>query len=324
MRESYGFRPGRSQHNALDALAVGLKYKKVNWVLDTDIRGFFDTIDHKWLIRFLKHRIADKKILRLIQKWLSAGVLHEGKKTVSSLGSPQGATISPLLANIYLHYAFDLWVQQWRRRRRGLDVIVVRYADDIVLGFRRRGDAQLFRLELEERLSKFGLSLHPEKTRLIRFGRFAEEDARRAGERGPGTFTFLGFTHICGKSMSSYFQLLRRTAKARFRASLKRIRESLMRCRHMSIPEQGLWLRRVLRGYFQYFAVPTNGRRLCAFRTQVIRAWLCVLRRRSQRHRLTWRRMNLLVKRWIPKVRILHPWPQERFYANTQGRSPVR
>jgi RNA-directed DNA polymerase len=321
---SYGFRPGRRQHDALDALVVGLKQKKVNWVLDADIRGFFDTIDHEWLVRFIEHRVSDRRIVRLIQKWLSAGVLHEGKKTVERVGSPQGATISPLLANIYLHYVFDVWVEQWRRRHAHGDVIVVRYADDMVLGFQHESDAKRFRLEFERRLSKFGLALHLDKTRLLRFGRFAPRDAARAGERGPGTFDFLGFTHICAMPKNGRYRIIRRTNKARMRATLKVLRDQLKRNRHRPIPEQGAWLRRVLQGYFQYYAVRTNGRRLAAFRTEVARAWLHALRRRSQRHRLTWKRMNVLVKRWLPPVRTLHPWPEERFFATTRGRSPVR
>lgn len=321
---SYGFRPGRSQHNALDALYVGLKKKKVNWVLDADIRGFFDAIDHGWLGRFIEHRIADRRIIRLIQKWLSAGVLHEGKKTVGRLGSPQGATVSPLLANIFLHYVFDLWVEQWRRRHARGDVIVVRYADDMILGFQYKSDAEQFRIKLGKRLLKFGLELHPDKTRLLRFGRFASRDAVKAGERGPGTFDFLGFTHICASPKTGRFRIIRRTSKARMRATLKSLRGRLMRNRHWPIPKQGVWLSRVLRGYFQYHAIPTNGRRLCAFRTQVIRSWLHALRRRSQRHRMTWDRVNTLATRWLPPVRICHPWPNDRFFAKTQGRSPVR
>jgi len=321
---SYGFRRGRSQHNALDALAVGIHRRKVNWVLDADIRGFFDAIDHGWIRKFVEHRIADRRILRLIQKWLSAGVLENGAKTVETVGSPQGATISPLLANVYLHYVFDLWVEKWRRCHARGDVIVVRYADDIILGFQYESDAYGFRTALGRRMAKFGLELHPDKTRLVRFGRFASRDALAAGEGKAGTFEFLGFTHICAKSRKGRFMLMRRTIKARMRATLRALREQLMRRRHWSIPEQGAWLRRVLQGYLNYHAVPTNGRRLCALRTQVARAWLHALRRRSQRHRMTWERGNALVLRWLPPVRILHPWPEERFDASTRGRSPVR
>jgi len=321
---SYGSRPGRGQHDALDALVVGFKHKKVNWVLDADLRDFFSTISHEWLVRFIEHRIADRRIVRLVQKWLRAGVLHEGKKTVEEAGSPQGATASPLLANVFLHYVFDLWVEHWRRHHARGDVVVVRYVDDIVLGFQYVSDAWRFQNELEERLSKFGLKLHPEKTRRLRFGRFASRDAALAGGGKPGTFDFLGFTHLCGKTREGRFQIFRRTSKARMRATLKALRGHLMRSRHRPIPEQGAWLRRVLQGYFQYYAVRSNGKRLCAFRTQVTRSWLHALRRRSQRHRMTWDRMSRLADRWLPPVRILHPWPEERFYAKTRGRSPVR
>jgi len=321
---SYGFRPGRSQHDALDALWVGLKQKKVNWVLDADIRGFYDAIDHGWLMKFVEHRIADRRILRLIQKWLTAGVLHEGKKTVEKVGSPQGATISPLLANTFLHYAFDLWAAQWRRRYALGDVIIVRFADDLRIGFQHKSDAERFCAELEERFSRFGLELHADKTRLVRFGRFASQQATRAGERRAGTFDFLGFTHICGETRSGRFQIIRRTSKARMRVTLKALRAQIMRNRHRPIPEQGMSIRRILQGYFQYYAVPMNTRRLDVFRTQVIRAWLHALRRRSHRHRMPWVRMNLLVKRWLPPARLRHPWPAERFFANTRGRSPVR
>ena len=321
---SYGFRPGRSQHDALDALVVGIKRKKVNWVLDADLHGFFDAINHGWLVQFLEHRIADRRIIRLVKKWLKAGVLHEGRKTVGMVGSPQGATMSPLLANIFLHYVFDLWVEQWRRRYARGDVIVVRYADDIVLGFQYESDARRFWTELDNRLSQFGQKLHPDKTRLLRFGRFASHNAALAGERGPGTFDFLGFTHISDASENGRFQVLRRTSKVRMRATLKAIRGHLLRSRHRPIPEQGVWLRQVLQGYFQYHAVRTNIPRLNALRTQVARAWMHALRRRSQRHRITWSRMRTLDKRWLPAPRVLHPWPEERFFAKTRGRSPVR
>jgi len=320
---SYGFRPQRSQHQALDALAVGIFRKKVSWVLDADIRGFFDSIDHEWLQRFVEHRIADRRIIRLLQKWLKAGVLQDGVKTVAEAGSPQGATISPLLANIYLHYVFDLWVERWRRRARG-DVIVVRYADDIVLGFQHESDARRFWRELRERLAKFRLELHPAKTRLLRFGKLAARNREERGKGKPETFDFLGFTHICGKSRRGRFLLVRWVSAARMRSTLKALRERLKRRRHLPVHAQGAWLQRIIQGYFGYYAVPTNSRRLEQFRTQVIRAWLFALWRRSQRTRLTWVRMNTLVRRWIPRVRVLHPWPSERFDARTRGRSPVR
>ena len=321
---SYGFRPGRSQHDALDALWVGLRRKRVNWVLDADIRGFFDAIDHEWLERLVGHRVADPRVQRLIAKWLKAGVLEDGKKVVSEKGSPQGATVSPLLANIYLHYSFDLWAEQWRRKHARGDMIIVRYADDLVLGFEHEADARRFWEELRQRLAKFGLELHPDKTRLIEFGRFADRDRRRRGQGKPETFDFLGFTHICGQTKEGWFLVERRTSKKRMVATLKALRRALMRMRHAPVPMQGAWLRRVLQGYFGYHAIRTNLRRLRSFRTQVTRAWMHALRSRSQRHRMSWARMGLLVKRWLPPIRALHPWPDERFAATTRGRSPVR
>jgi len=312
---SYGFRPGRSQHHGLDALAVAMRRKRVNWVLDADIRGFFDAIDHAWLERFVGHRVADPRIIRLIAKWLRAGVLENGKKTVQEKGSPQGATVSPLLANIYLHYVFDLWAEQWRHRYARGDVVIVRYADDLVLGFEHEADARRFQEELRQRLGKFGLELHPDKTRLIEFGRWAAPNRRRRGQGKPETFDFLGFTHVCGRTKKGWFQVVRRTSKKRMTAKLKEVRRTLMKMRHLPVPAQGVWLRQVLQGYFAYHAVPTNLRLLRSFRTQVIRAWMHALRRRSQRHRLPWSRMGRLVKRWIPPVRALHPWPEERFAA---------
>lgn len=321
---SYGFRPGRSQHHALDALAVGILRKKVNWVFDADIRGFYDAIDHEWLVRFLEHRIADRRIVRLIQKWLRAGVLQDGAKVVDRVGTPQGATISPLLANIYLHYVFDLWTEQWRKRHARGDVIVIRYADDLVLGFQDRGDAERYRTALAERLRQFGLTLHPDKTRLVRFGTLAARQRAERGEGKPETFEFLGFAHICGRSRAGRFLLLRRTSKKRMRATLRAIRQELLGRRHLPIPVQGAWLGRVVQGYYAYHAVPTNIERLDAFRTEVTRAWLHALRRRSQRHRMTWDRMQTLANRWIPRPRGYHPWPEQRFDARTRGKSPVR
>lgn len=320
---SYGFRPGRSQHHALDALGTALM-RKVNWVLDADIRGFFDTIDHGWLVKFVGHRIGDKRLLRLIQKWLAAGVLEDGKWSVADEGTPQGATISPLLANIYLHYVFDLWVQQWRTRNAHGEVYVVRYADDLALGFQREADATRFRVELQRRLERFGLELHPDKTRLMAFGRFAEQRRRGRMQSAPDTFNFLGFTHVCGKSRSGRYLLLRLTVKDRMRAKLKSIRKDLLRRRHLPVAVQGEWLRAVVRGYFAYHAVPTNMQRLRSFRFEVTRSWLHALRRRSQRSRTTWERMRRLAERWIPSPRVLHPYPWDRFDARTRGRSRVR
>lgn len=321
---SYGFRPGRSQHKALDALAYGIQMKPVNWVLDADIRGFFDALDHEWLMKFLEHRIADKRILRLVQKWLAAGVMESGTWTTSEQGSPQGATVSPLLANVYLHYVFDLWAQQWRKRHSTGDMVVVRYADDFIVGFQRGSDAQRFQTELRTRVRQFGLELHPEKTRLIEFGRYATERRRRAGKGRPETFKFLGFTHICGETKSGKFLLMRHTIRERLSAKLVEVKTELQRRRHLPIPEQGKWLGSVVRGYFAYYAVPTNVQALNAFRMQVTRHWLHALRRRSQRDRTTWERMRALEQRYLPKAEILHPWPITRFEAITRGRSPVR
>lgn len=321
---SYGFRPGRGQHNALDALAVGIQRKKVGWVLDADIRGFFDAIDHGWMMKFVGHRVGDKRVLRLVQQWLKAGVLEEGKWTETKAGTPQGATASPLLANVYLHYALDLWSQQWRNRNVSGDVIIVRYADDFILGFQRQQDAERFLAELRERLRKFGLELHPDKTRLIRFGKFAAEQRRERGEGKPETFDFLGFTHICGKARNGKFLLRRHTCTARMRVTLRAIGEQLRQRRHRPIPEQGHWLNQVMRGYYAYHAVPTNIDRLDSFRSQAIRHWRKALCRRSQRARLPWERMSSLANRWVPYARTMHPLPSERFDVRTQGKSPVR
>lgn len=321
---SYGFRPGRGQHCALDALAVGIVRKKVNWVLDADIRGFFDAIDHGWLVKFIEHRVADKRIVRLIQKWLKSGVLEEGQWSSTELGTPQGATISPLLANVYLHYVLDLWVEQWRKRHARGDVIIVRYADDFVMGFQHESDANLFRAALEERLRRFHLELHPEKTRLLRFGAYAQERQQERGLGKAGTFDFLGLTHICGKSRAGKFLLFRYSSKKRMRAKLHAIRQAMLRRRHRPIPEQGAWLASVVRGHFAYFAVPTNARRICSFRYEVVRSWLRALRRRGQHDRTQWKRMHRLAERWIPHPHILHPWPDERFDVSNRGRSRVR
>jgi group II intron reverse transcriptase/maturase len=321
---SYGFRAGRDQHQALDALATAVMRKKVNWVLDADIRAFFDTIEHGWLVKFVEHRIGDSRIVRLVKKWLTAGILEEGRWSATNEGTPQGATVSPLLANVYLHYVFDLWVQQWRNRSADGEVAVVRYADDVVLAFQYERDAVRFRAALHERLQKFGLELHPDKTRLIRFGRYADRDQRGFGLGKAETFDFLGFTHICGKSESGKFMLLRRTSKIRMRAKLRALREELRRRRHLSVHDQGRWLQSVVRGYFAYHAVPTNVARLGSFRTQLARHWQKSLRRRSQRDRTGWERMNRVVERWLPRARVLHPYPWDRFAARTQGRSRVR
>jgi RNA-directed DNA polymerase len=310
---SYGFRPGRGTHDALDALCVGIVSKKVSYILDADIRSFFDEIGQEWLIRFLEHRIGDRRIIRLIQKWLKAGVLENGIVSVSDKGTGQGAVISPLLANIYLHYALDLWAARWRRREAAGDMIFVRYADDFIVGFQHERDARHFLDEMRERLGKFALSLHPEKTRLIEFGRFAAERRKRRGLGKPDTFNFLGFTFICGKTRAGKFQLQRKTRRDRMQAKLRNIKETLRRCMHRPIPEQGKWLRRVVRGYFNYHAVPTNARALDVFRHHVTDLWRRTLRHRSQKDRITWARMTQLVNEWLPKPIILHPWPSDRF-----------
>ena len=311
---SYGFRPGRSQHDALDALAFGIARRKVRWVLDADIQSFFDRISHDWLIRFVEHRIADRRVIRLIQKWLKAGVLEDGIEIETERGTPQGAVISPLLANIYLHYVYDLWVQQWRKRQSHGDMIVVRYADDTIVGFEHRDDAERFLKDLHIRLAQFGLNLHPEKTRLIEFGRNAIDDRDQRGEGKPETFDSLGFTHYCArKKDGTGFKLGRKTQAKRKCAKLKAIKDALRRNMHRSTDEQGRWLAMVLRGYFQYFAVPGNGTALSAFRQQVKERWLRVLRRRSQRSKLTYERMQIIVDRYLPRPRVLHPWPEQRF-----------
>jgi group II intron reverse transcriptase/maturase len=322
---SYGFRPRRGAHMALDALAAAIRRKKVNWVLDADIRGFFDTIDHGWLVKMLEHRIGDRRVLRLIQKWLAAGVMEDGTWAECPEGTPQGATISPLLANLYLHYVLDVWAHQWRRRHARGEVILVRYADDFVLGFQCREDAERFLADLRERFRKFALELHPEKTRLIRFGRFAALNRAEQGLQGaPETFAFLGFRHACGRDRRGRFQIVRHTDAKRLRAKLAQVRTELRRRMHDPIPLQGAWLRSVVRGYDAYHAVPTNSDALGSFRHEAVRAWRQALRHRSQRARMPWSRMTRLRDRWIPPPRILHPWPDERFDARIRGKSPVR
>jgi RNA-directed DNA polymerase len=321
---SYGFRPGRSPHDALDALAVGIERRKVNWVLDADIRDFFSQLDQGWLKTFLEHRIADRRVLRLIQKWLRAGVIQDGEWSQTEQGTAQGASVSPLLANVYLHYVFDLWADQWRRRRARGDVILVRFADDYVAGFQHREDAERFLVDLRERFARFGLELHADKTRLIEFGRFAARDRQRRGERKPETFRFLGFTHICAKSRDGRFQLRRITSKKKIQVKLKSVKAEMQRRRHLPLPEQGRWLASVLRGHYNYYAVPGNYEALRGFRRSVMRLWRRALSRRSQKDYITWKRANALADRWLPLPRILHPWPRVRFDARTQGRSPVR
>ena len=310
---SYGFRPGRRPHDALDALSVAISDTPVNWVLDADIRGFFDSLSQEWLIRFLGHRIGDERIIRLVRKWLKAGVLEEGIWSVSETGTPQGAVASPLLANVYLHYVFDLWAQQWRRREATGNVIVVRYADDIVVGFEHEADARRFWDAMCTRFERFALELHGEKTRLLEFGRHAAARRRRRGIGKPETFAFLGFTFICGKTRRGAFQLQRKTQGKRMKAKLREIKVQLRRRMHASIPEQGRWLQAVVRGYFAYHAVPTNAKALGAFRHHVTNLWRRTLRRRSQKDAMTFSRMTRIADAWLPPPRILHPWPDRRF-----------
>jgi RNA-directed DNA polymerase len=310
---SYGFRPGRGQHDALDALAVGIENQAVNWILDADIRSFFDTISHEWMMRCLEHRIGDRRVLRLIRKWLKVGVVEDGVRHPAEKGTPQGAVISPLLANIYLHYAYDLWTWQWRRRHAHGAMIVVRYADDTVVGFEHRADAERFLAELRERMAAFELEMHPEKTRLIEFGSNAASDRAARGEGKPETFNFLGFTHICARTQRGRFRLSRHTRRDRMQGKLLEITEDLRRRWHQDVAEQGRWLGSVVRGFFAYHAIPTNSRALSAFRHHVVDLWRRALRRRSQRDRTTWPDMDGLAERWLPRPRISHPWPLQRF-----------
>ncbi len=321
---SYGFRPRRSPHQALDALVVGIQTKKVNWVLDADIRGFFDTLDHGWLVKFIEHRIADRRVVRLIQKWLRAGVLEDGKRTTSEVGTPQGGSISPLLANIYLHYVFDLWAQRWRRKQVHGDVVIVRFADDFVVGFEHRQEAERFLGELRERFSRFTLELHPDKTRLIEFGRYAAERRRDRGEGRPGTFNFLGFTHICGRTRDGRFTVLRQTMRKRLLGKLKEVKAELRRRRHHPIPELGTYLRSVVAGHIRYYGVPMNSRAIGVFHKEVCRLWQRSLGRRSQKAHVPWDRMKGLIARWLPTARVCHPHPLVRFGVVTQGGSRMR
>jgi group II intron reverse transcriptase/maturase len=308
---SYGFRPGRKAHDALDALCLGIERKRVNWVLDADIRGFFDAIDHELLVKLIEHRIADRRVVRLIQKWLTAGVLVDGEWTRSDRGTPQGGGISPLLANLYLHYVFDLWVRDWRRQATG-DVIVVRYADDFIVGFQHEQEARRFLTELRERLTESGLELHPDKTRLIEFGARAVPDRKRGGRGKPETFDFLGFTHACGKTRKGRFAVLRLTARKRVRTKLQEIKAALRFRWHHPIPEVGRWLASVIRGHINYFAVPRNFEAVAAFRNEVIKLWRRGLSRRSHKAHVTWPRMLRIAGAWLPRVRIVHPYPSQR------------
>ena len=302
-----GFGPGRSPHQALDALNAGLRRKRVNWILDADIRGFFDNLDHEWMMKFMEHRVADNRILRLIRKWLKAGVSEDGEWSETKVGTPQGAVVSPLLANVYLHYVFDLWAEIWREKVAQGDMIVVRYADDLVVGFQHRAEAERFLGEFGERLAKFGVEIHAGKTRLIEFGRSAERNRKQRGEGKPETFTFLGFTHYCGRNSNGTFVVWRRTAGKRMRAKLAAIKAELRRKMHEPVGVVGKWLKRVVEGYYRYHAVPGNIVVLGQFRERLCELWRQVLCRRSQRRRPGWDRLRPLFERWIPRPRILHP-----------------
>ena len=324
LKFSYGFRPERSPHQALDALAVGIMTRKVNWVLDADIRKFYDTLDQGWLVKFVEYRIADRRVVRLIQKWLKAGVLEEGKRVQSEVGTVQGGSISPLLSNIYLHYVLDLWVQRWRRKQARGEIILVRFADDFVAGFQHRQEAERFLTELRERFARFGLELHADKTRIVEFGRFAEENRRKRGDDPPETFNFLGFTHSCGKTRKGRFTVLRQTMRQRWQAKLRALKEELRRRMHTPIREQGAYLRSVLMGHFRYFGVPMNGPSLVAFRHAVGYLWRTVLRRRSQGNHMPWRRVRRHIQRWFPPAQVCHPYPLVRLGVITQGGSRMR
>ena len=310
---SYGFRPGRGPHDALAALCTAVDKRQVNWIIDADIQNFFGAVSQKWLVRFLEHRIGDKRIIRLIQKWLKAGIFEDGIVTVGDRGTGQGSVISPLLGNIYLHYVLDLWTKRWRQREAAGDMIIVRYADDVVVGFEHEDDARRFLDAMRARLEEFELTLHPDKTRLIEFGRHAAAERKLRGLTRPETFAFLGFTFICGKTRRGRFQLERKTRGDRMRAKLRETKEELRRRMHHPIPDQGRWLRQVVMGHFAYFAVPTNSRAIAAFRYHVVELWRRALRRRGQRDRTTWTRIVAISDAWLPLPRILHPWPEKRF-----------
>lgn len=314
---SYGFRPKRKAHDALDALVVGIKKRRVNWILDADIRGYFDSIDHEWMVKFVEHRIADQRVVRHVKKWLKAGVLEDGTRRWVEEGTPQGGSISPLLANIYLHYVFDLWADSWRKKVARGDVILVRYADDFVVGFEQRAEAERFLEELRERFRRFNLELHPDKTRLIEFGRFAAKNRQRRGEGKPETFDFLGFTHMCGKSRDGWFQVRRQPMRKRLRNKRKSLKRELRRRMHDPVPETGRWLRDVLQGMYNYYAIPYSTPTLESFRNQIKQLWRAALRRRSHKTCMTWERTKRLARRWLPHPRVQHPWPEQRLCVNT-------
>lgn len=314
---SYGFRPGKSAHDALDAVVMGVEVRRVNWILDADIAKFFDTIDRTWLIKFVEHRVADARVVRLIKKWLHAGVLEDGQVWQSDLGTVQGGSISPLLANIYLHYVLDLWARSWRQRRAKGDMVIVRYADDWVAGFEKREDAERFRRKVAERMESFGLKLHDKKTRLIEFGRFARHNRSRRGQGSPETFDFLGFTHCCDETRQGRFLVLRLTSKKKMRAKLRAVKEELRRRMHRPLEEQGRYLRSVVGGHLRYYGVPRNAVRLQSFRYRITQIWHRTLCRRSQVRPVRWKRLAKVAEHWLPPVRICHPYPNQRLYVNT-------
>lgn len=321
---SYGFRPGRSPHDALNALMAGIMTRKVSWVLDADIRGYFDSIDHEWLVKFVQHRITDKRVIRHIRKWLQAGVMEQGIKFLPEEGVPQGGSVSPLLANIYLHYVLDLWADQWRRKQANGEMIIVRYADDFIIGFQHREEAIRFLEALRERFKRFRLELNADKTRLLEFGRFAAEGRAKRGQGKPETFDFLGFTHSCGRTRNGKFVVNRRSMRKRIRGKLKELKVELRRRLHNPVPEIGQWLRVVLLGHYRYYGVPGNSSKMEAFWYHVSLLWYKTLQRRSQRHGLNWERMNRFISRWLPRPGIYHPYPDLGRYVITRGRSPVR
>lgn len=321
---SYGFRPGKSAHDALDAVAVGVGVRRVNWILDADIAKFFDTIDHTWLVQFIERRVADRRVVRLIKKWLHAGVLEDGELRRSEQGTVQGGSISPLLANVYLHYVLDLWVQQWRQRKAHGQMIIVRYADDWVAGFSSEFDARRFRRDVSQRLQEFGLALHEKKTRLIEFGRYAHSNRSRRGLGRPETFDFLGFTHCCGQTRQGKFVVLRLSSGKRMSAKLRAVQEELRKRMHRPVAEQGAYLRSVVQGHIRYFGVPRNGARVQTFRYRVAQLWHRTLCRRSQVRPVKWRRMTKLLAHWLPAARICHPYPTQRLVVTTQGGSRMR
>lgn len=321
---SYGFRPKRSQHQALDALYAGLMTRRVRWILDADIENFFGQVDHDWLIRFMQHRIADSRILRLIVKWLKAGIMVKGILTQAEEGTPQGGSISPLLANIYLHYVMDLWTQQWRTKKAQGELIIVRYADDAVLGFQHNMDCERYLAELKDRLAQFGLSLNLQKTRLLEFGRYAIPNRANRGEGKPETFDFLGFTHICGKTLQGNFTIIRHTIKKRLRTKVLLIKEELRKRMHMRIADTGKWLTRVLAGHYRYYGVSGNLDTMEQFRYQILVRWFSILKRRSQQRTLKWTDMDKIARQWLPRPKVYHDHPLERFGVITQGRSRMR